>query len=216
MIGRIICNLIGFVLLGSPLVLGQMLPPALAGDASKVDSTIIVGVHGRDADNSDLIPGTALLRVQLLSTGTYGQIAVVSARSKEVGDQAIADIKRRAFRPESRNGVAIDVVKTIFYSFSITYDEGSSALKQKARITSQPPPDFSNVSIDGFVGEKIAVLTVLRAEGSVSDPKPNGSDLPPSIVKAVLDAVRKIQFEPAVHKSGRKAAQAIELVYEVK
>jgi hypothetical protein len=157
-----------------------------------------------------------MLTAEILASGKVGRVVVLTAEPEDVGKRAVADIRSRQFKPEERNGVPVDVVKTILCVFSITYDEDSPALKQKALITSQPSPNFLTISTEGFKGEKVTVSATLAPTGNVVLGQGTESDLPPSIIKVVRDAVRQIKFKPALHKSGRKVAQAIKVTHEIR
>lgn len=70
-------------------------------------------------DKQDCAEGFVYLRIQFLSSGLIGKIAVVSGLTKGLNRDAIAAAKKIRFEVAKKNGKPTTVFKTLRYSFRI-------------------------------------------------------------------------------------------------
>ena len=65
------------------------------------------------------IQGTVMLRVEFLATGEIGKIDTFKGLTDGLTENAIEAAKKIKFEPEIKNGIAITIIKTIPFSFTI-------------------------------------------------------------------------------------------------
>ena len=65
------------------------------------------------------VQGTVILRVEFLDTGEIGEIKVVSGFPDGFNDCAIEAAKKINFRPATKDGKPVTVIKMVQYSFSL-------------------------------------------------------------------------------------------------
>ncbi len=67
----------------------------------------------------DCSKGTVTLRVQFLDTGEIGKIAVVSGLPNGFNECAIEAVKKINFKPATKNGKPVTVIKQVQYNFTL-------------------------------------------------------------------------------------------------
>lgn len=161
-----------------------------------------------------VISGVVRLKVVFLASGQIGEILVVSGLTEDLTQQAVAAAKNIKFEPAKKNGVAIDITKTVEYTFTSYFDDSSPELKTKAQVTKMPYPKFPKGKGARSITGKITVSLELHPDGKVSVLSVK-SDLPKEFEKAAIKAATKIEFYPAIHNNGDKVKQTKDIVYEV-
>lgn len=112
-----------------------------------------------------VISGVVRLKVVFLASGKVGEILVVSGLAEDLNQQAIAAAKNLKFEPAKKNGVAIDITKTVEYTFTAYFDESSPELKTKAQVTKMPSPKFPKGKGAMSITGKITVSVELHPDG---------------------------------------------------
>jgi TonB family protein len=157
--------------------------------------------------------GIVRLRVTFLASGEIGAVTPVSGLPNGLTEQAIAAARNLKFEPATRNGVPIDTIKLIEYSFTLYYEENDDRLAQNAEILEATTAEYPQESVLQNTGGKVKVLVALSSNGTAQVVKIN-SDLPKEFVQKVTEAVAKIRFKPAIHKNGKAVTQTKEIEYE--
>jgi TonB family protein len=68
---------------------------------------------------SNRMEGDVILRVTLKSDGTVGEVEIIKSLPYGLTEQSLRAARLMTFAPATRNGVAIDEIKTITYSFNL-------------------------------------------------------------------------------------------------
>lgn len=159
------------------------------------------------------VEGSVRLRVTFLASGEIGAVSPVSFLPDGLTEQAIAAVRSIKFEPAMRNGIPVNVVKLVEYSFSIYYRENDEALKQNAEILEIPKAEHPLESNLQNIGGKVKVRVALKSNGNAQVVQTN-TDLPKEFVQKATEAVTKIKFKPAIHKNGNAVTQDKEIEYE--
>jgi TonB family protein len=84
-------------------------------------------------------------------------------------------------------------------------------VSQKARITSSPPPTYTQEARMHNVSGKVVLTAVLCSSGHITDIQVV-SGLPGGLTESAIAAAKKIKFEPA-QKDGQPVSQATQLEF---
>ncbi len=159
------------------------------------------------------IEGETLLKVQVLSSGTPGQISVYRSSGSELLDQAAIDaISNWQFHPAKRAGKAVDAWITAPIRFSLDEEQhGASAAEAVGTPPSYrrlSPPDYpATAKAAGQEGTTLLEVGI-DATGNVQTVNivaGAGSDV---LDRAASDAVERWSFNPATSE-GRAVASRI-------
>ncbi|HEX9931048.1 MAG TPA: TonB family protein [Pyrinomonadaceae bacterium] len=152
----------------------------------------------------NLTEGIVRLRITFSASGEVTTVAPINNLPYGLTEQAIAAARLLKFEPAKRNGVPVDVTRTVEYRFSMHFEENDKELKSNAEIIEKPeavhPAELNSAS--GIV----AVELVLAADGSIRVIGAK-TDLPKVFETNAREAATKIKFTPAVHKSGKNVSQ---------
>jgi len=159
------------------------------------------------------VEGSVRLRVTFLASGEIGAVSSVSSLPDGLTEQAIVAARNMKFEPAMRNGIPVNIIKLVEYSFSIYYRENDEALAQNAEILEMPEAKHPQESDLQDIGGKVKVRIALKANGNAQVIQTN-TDLPKEFIQKATEAVAKIKFKPAVHKNGNAVTQDKEIEYE--
>jgi len=111
---------------GSSVTIGDAeIHPAIDADSRRPLDQAMKIVHKPRAPWTDealrsaQLQGTVILRVTFLANGSIGSIKPVKGMPFGLTESSIATARKIAFLPQTKNGVAVNVIKQVEFSFSI-------------------------------------------------------------------------------------------------
>ncbi len=152
------------------------------------------------------VEGVVSLRVHLLANGRVGQVTPLSALPHGLTEQAIRAARSIKFRPKTVNGNPVDVVITVDYRYTLYYENADSDITTKVAILSMPPPDIRRTELIPEAEGRIAVEVFFGADGRISVFR-YVSPLSDEQKRKIDEAVEKITFRPAIHRSGKRMSR---------
>jgi TonB family protein len=158
------------------------------------------------------ISDVVVLKVVFLATGKIGEISVVKGLPDERTDQAISAARKITFKPSVRNGVPYDATRNVEYTFNKFFEEDSTELKTRAKITQMPNAKFKKKKQTD--PSQVEVELLLNPNRGVEIIKIKGEPTA-KIRDAVTKAALAIKFEPAVHNCGIEVPQRKTVVYSI-
>lgn len=158
------------------------------------------------------IEGSVRLRVELLASGKVGEITPLSYLSHGLTDQAIAAAKQIRFTPKTIAGTPVDSSVTVEYTFSLYYEDDDPEITTKVEILRMPKPEIDPSELPASANRKIELKVFFGSSGRASVVN-TLSPLPATLQNPVREAVDKIKFRPAVHRSGKRSGVTKVIVY---
>lgn len=167
--------------------------------------------HARD----NKIQGTVKLLVTFKANGQIGEITVVEPLTHGLTERAVEAAKRIRFRPKAMNGEPMDEQTTVEYNFNLFYeDTDENSVRTRVAVLSAPKPELSAGDIPASLGGKLNVKVYFSSRGSASVFE-MPSQLSREARTKIEDAVKKIRFRPAVHKSGSRISVTRVVSYDL-
>jgi TonB family protein len=160
------------------------------------------------------VEGTVRLTVELLASGKVGEVKPLTYLSDGLTEQAIAAAKKIRFRPKMFEGKPVDAVLTADYTFSLYYENEDEDIVQRVAITRQPRPEIDASELPAGTPRKISVKVFFGTDGRAAIVN-TLVQLPEEQQAKLREAVGKIRFRPAVHRSGKKAGVTKLIEYEL-
>lgn len=151
------------------------------------------------------VQGRVRLQVVFLANGQIGDVTVLEPLSNGLTERAVDAAKRIRFRPKMMNGQPMDETTIVEYAFNLYYDDDDDDIRTRVAVTAAPKPVLVASELPATFGGKIRVKVFFSARGNASVfEMPAGLN---SDAKAKIeDAIRKIRFRPAVHRSGSRVS----------
>lgn len=191
-------------------------PPRPANPASPVREHVILEqprAPYTSAARQNGVEGTVKLSVMLLANGKVGNVSPQTYLPHGLTQQAVNAAKGIKFTPRTINGKPVNVTVTIEYRYTLYYEDEDRDITTKVAILSRPRPEIAAADVkDGH----IAVDVFFGADGRISVFRFITTDLTAEQKAKVTEAVEKITFRPAVHKSGKKMNVTKVVAYEFK
>lgn len=167
-----------------------------------------------DSARQNGVEGLVRLRVTLLANGQVGQVTPLTYLPHGLTQQAMNSARNIKFRPKSVNGKPVDVIITVEYRFTLYYENADSDITTKVAILSMPNPEIKRNELSPESEGRIAVEVFFGADGRVSVFR-YVSPLTQEQKQRVEEAVGKIKFRSAIHKSGKRMSVTKVIDYEV-
>lgn len=159
------------------------------------------------------VEGSVRLRVELLASGMVGEITPLSYLSHGLTDQAIAAAKQIRFTPKTIAGTPVDSSVTIEYTFSLYYEDDDPEITTKVEILRMPKPEIDPSELPAAANRRIELKVFFGSSGRASVVN-TLSPIPAKLQNAVREAVDRIKFRPAIHRSGKRSGVTKVIVYE--
>ena len=159
------------------------------------------------------IEGSVRLRVELLANGTIGEIVPLSHLSHGLTEQAVEAAKQIRFEPKTIKGVPVDSSVTMEYTFSLYYEDDDPEITQKVEILRMPKPEIDASELPASANKRIELKVFFGSQGRASVVN-TLSPVPAMLQNKVREAVDRIRFRPAIHRSGKRSGVTKIVVYE--
>ena len=159
------------------------------------------------------VEGVVRLKVEFLATGEIGEVIPITYLPNGLTERAVAAAKKIKFKPKLINGKPETTIVDVDYTFNIFYENDDKDVATPAMITSMPKPEIKAAELPASAARRVSVVVFLGADRRVSVFR-YVTELPESIKPRVVDAVKKIKFRPAVHRSGKRTSVTKTVVYE--
>ncbi|MBX3244321.1 MAG: energy transducer TonB [Acidobacteria bacterium] len=159
------------------------------------------------------VEGIVKLSVTLLANGKVGNVSPQTYLPHGLTQQAINAAKGIRFTPRTINGKPVNVTVTIEYRYTLYYEDEDRDITTKVAILSRPKPE---IDVATLKTGHIAVDVFFGSDGRISVFRFITTDLTSEQKAKVTEAVEKITFRPAVHKSGKKMNVTKVVAYEFK
>lgn len=159
------------------------------------------------------VEGVVRLKVEFLATGEIGEVIPMTYLPNGLTERAVAAAKKIKFKPKLINGKPETTIVDVDYNFSIFYENDDKDVATPAMITSMPKPEIKAAELPASAARRISVVLFLGADRRVSVFR-YVTELPDSMKPRFVEAVKKIRFRPAVHRSGKRTSVTKTVVYE--
>lgn len=159
------------------------------------------------------IEGVVRLRVTLLANGRVGNVSPETYLPHGLTQQAVNAARKIKFTPRKLNGKPTTTTVTIEYRYTLYYENEDRDITTKVAVLTTPKPDIAPGDLRS---DHIAVDVFFGADGRISVFRFITNDLTREQKAKVTEAVEKITFRPAIHRSGKKMSVTKVIAYEIK
>lgn len=159
------------------------------------------------------VEGSVRLRVQLLASGQIGEVVPLSYLPWGLTEQAVRAARQIRFRPQTHEGRPMDAEIEVEYTFSLFYEDDDAEIVSKVEIQRMPKPEIAPTELPPAANGRIQ-LKVYFSPGGRASIVNTLSPVPIDLQPKLREAVERIRFRPAVHRSGKRAGVTRTIVYE--
>lgn len=160
------------------------------------------------------IEGSVRLRVELLASGEIGEIAILSHLPHGLTEQAQAAAKQIRFEPKTIQGKPVDSSVSVEYTFSLYHENDDADIISKVEILRMPKPEINASELPSSANGRIELKVFFSSDGRASIVN-TVTPVPFDLQARLRDAVEKIRFRAAVHRSGKRSGVTKIVVYEL-
>ncbi len=159
--------------------------------------------------------GTVKLQVVFLANGTIGEVSVLTAVPHGLTERAVAAARNIRFTPKTFDGKPMDETTTVEYKFNLFYDDEDEGVRAKVAISSTPAVALRGDTLPASFNGKVPVRVFFPDRGNASIYEtPEG--ITGRIRSRVEEAVREIEFRPAVHVNGSRVSVVRTVILDVR